>query len=160
MKFSGTSQSSQAIDSKSSELTAKKTRSLKHLKSRRKMSCLEKLPVELLTRVFLFSLNFELPRSSPIIGGKLSSDHVYVRTIIAAFHNSWFCDYAKIMNVEVPNCSPVSPRKLDSHVLQVCNFSNPEISILICSTVICSAMSLGFGSSTKESRRQMATRHG
>jgi hypothetical protein len=53
------------------------------------MSNLEKLPVELLEKVFLSCMNLELPRSSPVIAGKLSSDIVYLHTILAAFSPTW-----------------------------------------------------------------------
>jgi hypothetical protein len=68
---------------------AKKARSLKHLKSRRKMSLLEKLPTELLETIFLYCLNLALPNSSPIIGAKLSSDATYTKTILVAFDPTW-----------------------------------------------------------------------
>ncbi|KAM3075877.1 magnesium ion transporter [Clarireedia jacksonii] len=68
---------------------AKKARSLKHLKSRRKMSLLEKLPTELLETIFLLCLNLALPNCSPIIGAKLSSDIIYRKLIIAAFDPTW-----------------------------------------------------------------------
>jgi hypothetical protein len=68
-------------------------RSLKHLKSRRKMSMLERLPTELLERVFLFSMNLDLPRTSPILAGKLSSDYVYTRTVMNAFDSVWSPQY-------------------------------------------------------------------
>ncbi|KAG9236068.1 hypothetical protein BJ875DRAFT_457351 [Amylocarpus encephaloides] len=72
------------------QLVAKrKKRSLKNLKSRRKMSRLEKLPTEVLELVYLYAMNIDLPRSSPIIGGKLSSESVYHQTILAAFGPTW-----------------------------------------------------------------------
>jgi hypothetical protein len=66
-----------------------KKRSLKNLKSKRKMSQLEKLPVELLQKVYLFALNINLPRASPILGAKLTSDLIYHKTILAAFRPTW-----------------------------------------------------------------------
>jgi hypothetical protein len=53
------------------------------------MSLLERLPTELLEEIFLYSMNLDLPRSSPVIGGKLSSEVVYIRTVLAAFENTW-----------------------------------------------------------------------
>jgi hypothetical protein len=53
------------------------------------MSPLERLPTELLVEVFLYCMNLNLPRSSPVIGGKLSSESVYTRTILAAFEDTW-----------------------------------------------------------------------
>jgi hypothetical protein len=49
------------------------------------MSALEKLPTELLETVFLYCLNLDLPRASPVIGGKLGSEVVYLRTVVSAF---------------------------------------------------------------------------
>lgn len=63
--------------------------SLKNIKSKRDMSPLERLPTELLVEVFLYCMNLNLPRSSPVIGGKLSSESVYTRTILAAFEDTW-----------------------------------------------------------------------
>lgn len=62
---------------------------MKTMKSRRKMSDLEKLPIELLEKVFLYCMNLDLPRSSPIIGGKLSSELIYTQTVINAFSPQW-----------------------------------------------------------------------
>ena len=53
------------------------------------MSLLERLPTELLEEIFLYCMNLDLPRSSPVIGGKLSSEVVYTRTVLAAFENTW-----------------------------------------------------------------------
>jgi len=53
------------------------------------MSHLEKLPTELLETVFLYCLNINLPRSSPIIGAKLSSKLIYTRTLLSAFGPTW-----------------------------------------------------------------------
>ncbi|KAJ5053824.1 uncharacterized protein L3040_000115 [Drepanopeziza brunnea f. sp. 'multigermtubi'] len=66
-----------------------KQRTLKKIKSKRKMSPLEKLPTELLERVFRFCLNLELPRSSPIIGAKLSSSTILNWTVHASFGPCW-----------------------------------------------------------------------
>lgn len=59
------------------------------------MSSLEKLPTELLEKVFYYCMNLDLPRSSPVIGGKLSSEGVYVRTVLAAFDETWEDWYGK-----------------------------------------------------------------
>jgi len=64
------------------------------------MSALEKLPTELIENIFLFSMNLDLPRASPIICGKLSSEHVYVRTVIAGFNDSWLRGYNDVMDGE------------------------------------------------------------
>jgi hypothetical protein len=59
------------------------------------MSNLEKLPTELLVTIFLCSMNMDLPRASPVIGGKLSSEAVYARTVIAAFGPTWEQAYGR-----------------------------------------------------------------
>jgi hypothetical protein len=53
------------------------------------MSLLEKLPTELLERVFFYCMNLDLPRCSPVIGGRLSSEAIYTRTILATFEPTW-----------------------------------------------------------------------
>ena len=53
------------------------------------MSQLEKLPAELLEQVYLHAMNINLPRASPIIGAKLSSDSIYHKTVMAAFSPTW-----------------------------------------------------------------------
>ncbi|QSZ36590.1 hypothetical protein DSL72_006470 [Monilinia vaccinii-corymbosi] len=75
-----------------------KVRTMKSIKSKRKMSQLEKLPTELLETIFLYCLNLSLPACSPVIGGKLSSEIVYSKTIIAAFDLIWDGWYGKIID--------------------------------------------------------------
>jgi hypothetical protein len=53
------------------------------------MSSLEKLPAELLVEIFINCMNLNLPRSSPVIGGKLTSGIVYIRAINEAFSSTW-----------------------------------------------------------------------
>lgn len=55
----------------------------------RPMTPLERLPTELLEKIFLVSLNFNLPRSSPIIGIKLSNQYIYTTTTVAIFEPTW-----------------------------------------------------------------------
>jgi hypothetical protein len=81
-----------AKDSKASGAPAK-LQLLKNIKSKGKMAALERLPTELLEKVFLFALNFELPRSSPIIAAKLSSQHMYTSAIINLFGPTWEKQY-------------------------------------------------------------------
>jgi hypothetical protein len=66
-----------------------KKRTLENIKSKRKMSLLEKLPTEILEAVFLYCLNLELPRASPVIAGKLSSEIIYLHAILSAFDPTW-----------------------------------------------------------------------
>ncbi|KAL4976456.1 hypothetical protein BDW66DRAFT_159646 [Aspergillus desertorum] len=56
------------------------------LKPRRKLSRLESLPVELIEKIFLYSLNINLPRCSPSISAAVSSERIYrVLTLLAFF---------------------------------------------------------------------------
>ncbi len=64
-------------------------RKLDNIKAKRKMSLLERLPTEILENVFLYCLNLGLPRASPVIAGKLSSEIVYSHTIISALGPTW-----------------------------------------------------------------------
>lgn len=75
-----------------------KKKSLKNLKSKRKMSALEKLPTELLQHIFLYCLDLNLPRASPILAGNLSSPSIYSQTIIAAFWPTWDAWHGKDRN--------------------------------------------------------------
>ena len=71
------------------------------------MSLLEKLPTELLERVYLYAMSIDLPRSSPIIASKLSRDLIYIQTIIAAFDPTWDACHAARARYE-PDPSVVS----------------------------------------------------
>jgi hypothetical protein len=62
---------------------------MQNVKSKRKWSSLEKLPTEILLNIFLFAINLELPRASPVIAGKLSSEHVFLQTILGVFDPTW-----------------------------------------------------------------------
>lgn len=52
------------------------------------MSGLELLPTELLHDILLYSRNVNLARTSPVIGGKLSSEHTYVQLVLNAIDGS------------------------------------------------------------------------
>jgi hypothetical protein len=78
------------------------------------MSSLERLPTELLQEIFLHCMNLDLPRSSPVIGGKLSSESVYTQTILAAFEDTWETYYRT-------EKSEISLPLLGNHTLQVRN---------------------------------------
>ena len=51
----------------------------------RQLSALERRPVELLEKIFLYSLNVNLPRASPSLGGSLSREQVYRILILLPF---------------------------------------------------------------------------
>ncbi|KAG6116397.1 hypothetical protein E4U14_000252 [Claviceps sp. LM454 group G7] len=50
---------------------------------------LQNLPLELLESIFLYSMNLALPRSSPLLGAKLSGKATLLRMFMAAFHDIW-----------------------------------------------------------------------
>ncbi|KAJ4263967.1 hypothetical protein NW762_006005 [Fusarium torreyae] len=50
---------------------------------------LQALPSEVLESIFLYSANISLPRSSPIMGAKLSGRATLIRFFIWAFHDTW-----------------------------------------------------------------------
>ncbi|KAG6239194.1 hypothetical protein E4U23_007856 [Claviceps purpurea] len=50
---------------------------------------LQDLPVELLESIFLYSMNLALPRSSPLLGAKLSAKVTLSRVFMATFHDNW-----------------------------------------------------------------------
>lgn len=62
---------------------------MKNIKSRGKMSLLEKLPTELLEIVYLYTMSLDLPRSSPVIASKLSRKSIYIQTVLRAFDPTW-----------------------------------------------------------------------
>ncbi|KAG5946644.1 hypothetical protein E4U59_003355 [Claviceps monticola] len=57
--------------------------------SSRSRSSLQTLPVELLEIIFLYAMDLALPRSSPLIGAKLSGKATLLRLFIAGFHETW-----------------------------------------------------------------------
>ncbi|CCE33290.1 uncharacterized protein CPUR_07214 [Claviceps purpurea 20.1] len=57
--------------------------------SSRSRPSLQDLPVELLESIFLYSMNLALPRSSPLLGAKLSAKITVSRVFMAAFHDIW-----------------------------------------------------------------------
>ena len=88
------------------------------------MSLLERLPTELLEEIFLYSMNLDLPRSSPVIGGKLSSEVVYIRTVLAAFENTWEWYYAS------PPEFPFSPIHGDDKLDIPFHSKMPQVSLV------------------------------
>ncbi|KAJ9306534.1 hypothetical protein DTO217A2_3886 [Paecilomyces variotii] len=54
---------------------------------RRKLSRLECLPVELIEKIFLYSLDVDLPRSSPTLAAALSRERMYKVFILLSFWN-------------------------------------------------------------------------
>lgn len=79
---------------------ASKQSSQDNFASNRSMTSLERLPTELLEKIFLVSLNFNLPRSSPIIGIKLSNQYIYTTTTVAIFEPTWKYNYELLYGQE------------------------------------------------------------
>lgn len=50
---------------------------------------LQNLPLELLESIFLYSTNFALPRSNPLLGAKLSAKITLLRLFMVGFHDTW-----------------------------------------------------------------------
>jgi len=93
-------------------LKSGRKRSLKNLKSKKRMTALEKLPTELLVRVFFFSMSLDLPRASPVIAGKLSNEYVFLQTIMMVFEPSWELHYEQLhgdRRVSIDCLHPVDP---------------------------------------------------
>ncbi|KAG5974351.1 hypothetical protein E4U55_008222 [Claviceps digitariae] len=63
--------------------------SIRASRSSRHRASLQSLPVELLESIFLYSANLALPRSSPLLGAKLSGKATLLRLFIIAFHDTW-----------------------------------------------------------------------
>lgn len=72
------------------------------------MTSLERLPTELLEKIFLVSLNFNLPRSSPIIGIKLSNQYIYTTTTVAILEPTWRYNYGLLYGQEGVASGPPS----------------------------------------------------
>lgn len=53
------------------------------------LSFLESLPTEILQTIFLYCLNLDLPRASPLLGAKLSNEHIYLQSVLLVFSPSW-----------------------------------------------------------------------
>ncbi|KAG6024379.1 hypothetical protein E4U19_003829 [Claviceps sp. Clav32 group G5] len=54
-----------------------------------RQSSLQTLPLELLESIFLYSKTLALPRSSPLLGAKLSGKTTLLRLFIVGFHDTW-----------------------------------------------------------------------
>ncbi|KAF7113972.1 hypothetical protein CNMCM5793_006155 [Aspergillus hiratsukae] len=76
--------SSQSKSNKRARLWAAAARPSKR---RRTLSVLETLPVELIEKIFLYSLNVNLPRASPSLAAAVSSERIYRVLILLAFWN-------------------------------------------------------------------------
>ncbi|KAF9891347.1 hypothetical protein FE257_004202 [Aspergillus nanangensis] len=76
--------SSQSRSIKRVRIITKQSKSLRQ-KGRRHLSNLERLPVELIEKIFLYSLNVNLPRCSNVLAAAVSSERIYRALILLAF---------------------------------------------------------------------------
>ncbi|RLM01558.1 hypothetical protein CFD26_108655 [Aspergillus turcosus] len=81
--------SSQSKSNKRARLWAAAARPSKRRKT---LSVLEALPVELIEKIFLYSLNVNLPRASPSLAAAVSSERIYRVLILLAFWNDFAPD--------------------------------------------------------------------
>lgn len=118
------------------------------------MSSLESLPTELLIDIFLLSLNLELPRSSPIIAGKLSSERTILDTIIGVFEPTWtyLIDRPCHISHDITDANdiPGDPLLQVGHSGEGQNFCNDML--LVCHA----SLPLHNGVTSEESRKPMA----
>lgn len=78
-------------------------KNLEDLKSERQRSTLENLPTEVLQNIFLHSMSYNLPRASPVLAGRLSSNYIYMQTITNVLGQHWetsitdeYVDYSEV----------------------------------------------------------------
>lgn len=78
-------------------------KSLEKLKAERQRSTLENLPTEVLQNIFLQSMNYNLPRASPVLAGCLSSNFIHIQTITNVLGQHWetsitdeYVDYSEV----------------------------------------------------------------
>lgn len=62
---------------------------VKHTRQLQPRTSLDRLPAEILESILLYSGSVALPRSSPVIGAKLSSRATLLRFFIWGFHDTW-----------------------------------------------------------------------
>ena len=101
------------------------------------MSQLERLPTELLENIFLYCLNLSLPACSPIIGGKLSSEAIYNKTVVAAFHPTWDTWYGKTTDLDPRQSSLDELDVVGNDSLQVGLAAMSELSLTDSMYLVC-----------------------
>lgn len=70
----------------------------------RTLSTIERLPVELLEKIFIYSLNVNFARSSPYLAAAVSNERVYRLLILLAFWDNderYDCDYNPVWDEDV-----------------------------------------------------------
>ncbi|KAJ5438983.1 uncharacterized protein N7458_009981 [Penicillium daleae] len=84
-KMPARSSSSQLSSRSTSAVPSPATASLTSTPAPRPLSMLEALPVEVIEQIFLYSLNLNLPRASPVLAAAISREQIYRILIILAF---------------------------------------------------------------------------
>ena len=107
-------------------------------KPRKTRSRLESLPVELIEKIFLYSLNANLPRSAPLLAAAVSSERIYRALILLAFWN----DTASTPPVTSGTTIAKILRPLDYVPLDHDERKALQVAIMRC----CSAFTVGPGS--------------
>lgn len=85
MSFEEIASSSQVRISQRMRMLVAKPPKRHHRHAQKQLSQLERLPVELIEKIFLYSLNVNLPRSSPSLAATVSSERIYRALILLAF---------------------------------------------------------------------------
>ncbi|KAG6024383.1 hypothetical protein E4U19_003833 [Claviceps sp. Clav32 group G5] len=80
---------------------------------------LQTLPLELLESIFVYSTNLALPRSSPLLGAKLSGKTTLLRVFMMAFHDTWDHCFGKPVNWSDIMRAPVGDVPLQSDLLSM-----------------------------------------
>ncbi|KAL4898648.1 hypothetical protein BDV59DRAFT_197537 [Aspergillus ambiguus] len=126
MSLEGILSSSRSRSSKRARLLVK--HSSRHRRTpKQKLSLLEQLPVELIEKIFLTSLNVNLPRCSPSLAAAVSSERIYRALILLAFWN----DDAAVPTTSSTGVSKIL-RPLEYHPLSHDDRKNLQTTILTC----------------------------
>ncbi|KAL3456071.1 hypothetical protein BJX64DRAFT_52148 [Aspergillus heterothallicus] len=91
-------------------------------KARKKLSRLEALPVELIEKIFLYSLNVNLPRSSRFLAGAVSSERIYRALTLLAFWDDSTSEDTEPDTKPVPAARKMAAREI-SRILRPFDYS-------------------------------------
>lgn len=103
-------------------------RSMAEIMARRTIqhrSTLDSLPSEILEKILLYSTNLALPRTSPLIGLRLSERATLVRLFILAFHETWDQWFGSPVSEKEEGTFEGNPE------LQVCSCAYPPCSFIL-----------------------------
>ncbi|KAL2841442.1 hypothetical protein BJY01DRAFT_217483 [Aspergillus pseudoustus] len=91
-------------------------------KPRKSLSKLEALPVELIEKIFMYSLNVNLPRSSRFLAGAVSSERIYRALTLLAFWDDSTPQDTELDKSPAPAAAKVA-RKEISRILRPLDYS-------------------------------------